>query len=75
MAAETIELVVFELGGVRYGADLTQVIRLDFFDPGSSVGAPLGKPREGTRALMINAGDGRDCVWRSTPSTGYAACR
>ena len=59
-AAETIELVVFELGGVRYGADLTQVIRLDFFDPGSSVGAPLGKPKEGTRALIINAGDGRD---------------
>src|SRR4051812_41070449 len=34
--------------------------RLDFFDPGSSVGAPLGKPREGNRALMINAGDGRE---------------
>ncbi len=59
-AEETVDLVVFELGGVRYGADLSQVIRLDFFDAQSSVGAPLGPAREGTRALMIDAGDGRD---------------
>ena len=59
-ADENIELVVFELGGVRYGADLSQVVRLDFYDPASSVGAPLGPPRQGKKALMIDAGDGRD---------------
>lgn len=57
---ENIDLVVFELGGVRYGADLSQVIRLDFYDAATSVGAPLGAPRLGTKALMIDAGDGRD---------------
>lgn len=59
-AADNIELVVFELGGVRYGADLSQVVRLDFFDAKTSVGAPLGAPALGAKALVIDAGDGRD---------------
>ena len=59
-AATNIDLVVFELAGVRYGADLSQVIRLDVYDAASSVGSPLGPAREGTKALMIDAGDGRE---------------
>jgi chemotaxis signal transduction protein len=57
---ENIDLVVFELAGIRYGADLSQVIRLDFFDEKSSVGQPLGAPSVGAKALMIDAGDGRE---------------
>jgi len=57
---ESINLVIFELAGTRYAADLSQVIRLDFFDAASSVGAPLGPAQTGTRALMIDAQDGRD---------------
>ena len=59
-AAENVDLVLFELGGVRYGADLSQVVRLDFFDAKTSVGAPLGSARAGNKALVIDAGDGRD---------------
>lgn len=58
--ANNISLVVFELAGTRYAADLTQVIRLDFFDPACSVGAPLGPAHSGTKCLMIEAQDGRD---------------
>jgi chemotaxis signal transduction protein len=58
--SENIDLVVFELDGIRYGADLSQVVRLDFFDSANSVGAPLGRPRSGLKALVINAEDGRD---------------
>ena len=60
LEAERINLVIFELGGTRYAADLTQVIRLDFYDPASSVGVPLGPPRSGLKCLMIDAEDGRD---------------
>ena len=57
---EEVNLVVFELAGTRYAADLTQVVRLDFFDSACSVGSPLGAPRQGGKCLMIDAGDGRD---------------
>ena len=60
MSEGAIDLVVFELGGVRYGADLSQVVRLDFYNSAHSVGAPLGPPRDGGKALVIDAGDGRD---------------
>ena len=56
---ECINLVIFDLGGVRYGADLSDVIKLDFYDPSCSVGAPLGSPRLGDRCLMIDAQDGK----------------
>lgn len=58
---ETVNLVIFELAGTRYAADLSQVIRLDFFDPATSVGAPLGPVRGGNKALLIDARD--ECVW------------
>ncbi len=55
-----IALVIFELAGTRYAADLSQVIRLDFYDSRCSVGVPLGPPRNGDKCLMIDAQDGRD---------------
>ncbi len=57
---ECISLVVFELAGVRYAADLAQVIRLDYFEPSCSVGSPLGVPRSGLKCLVIDAQDDRD---------------
>jgi hypothetical protein len=57
---ESLNLVVFELAGTRYAADLTQVVRFDFYDSSCSVGVPLGPPRIGSKCLMIDAQDGRD---------------
>ncbi|MDX2015279.1 MAG: Frizzy aggregation protein FrzB [Myxococcaceae bacterium] len=48
-----VDIVVFEIGGLRYGADMTQVRRIDRLEPDASVGAPLGKPFEGRRALVF----------------------
>ena len=56
---DTVSLVLFEVAGARYAADLSQVVRLDFFDPACSVGTPLGAPRDGTKCLLIDAQDGR----------------
>lgn len=58
--ADQVSLVIFDIGGARYAADLSQVIRLDFYDARSSVGAPLGPCRDGTKCLMIDAQDGKD---------------
>lgn len=55
---DQVSLVVFDVGGARYAADLSQVIRLDFFNEACSVGTPLGPPRDGTKCLMIDARDG-----------------
>lgn len=57
---EEIELVVFEVSGTRYAADLGQVRRIDLDDPTESVGAPLGKPARGHRALVFDVGDGHE---------------
>ena len=48
---DQVSLVEFEIAGARYAADLSQVIRLDFFNEACSVGTPLGPPRDGTKAL------------------------
>ena len=55
-----IELVIFEVGGSRYGADLTQVVRIDRKEPESSVGQPLGPPDQGSRSLVFRGGDGEE---------------
>ncbi len=49
----SIDLVLFEIGGVRYAADLTQVRRIGQIEYEQSVGYPLGKPSLGTRALVF----------------------
>ncbi|MBE2250924.1 MAG: chemotaxis protein CheW [Myxococcus sp.] len=50
---EVVEIVLFDIAGTRYGADMTQVRRIGRHDETESVGAPLGKPTEGRRALIF----------------------
>ena len=54
---EQIDLVVFAVNGTRSAADLTQVRRIDVDEPTESIGAPLGPPLLGHRALVFSAGD------------------
>jgi|APLak6261679142_1056127.scaffolds.fasta_scaffold00011_55 chemotaxis signal transduction protein len=55
-----IDLVVFEVGGSRFAADLTQVRRIDIDEPTESVGHPLGAPLKGSRALVFGVGRGHE---------------
>ncbi len=55
-----IDLVLFEIAGSCYAADLTQVRRIDVDDPTESVGAPFGKPVVGRRALVFGGSGGLD---------------
>jgi chemotaxis signal transduction protein len=50
---EHVDLVVFEIAGHRYAADMTQVRRIDRLEADASVGTPLGPPVEGRRALVF----------------------
>lgn len=51
----TVELVLFDVDGTRYGVDMTQVLRIDRHVASESVGTPLGRPREGRRALIFSS--------------------
>lgn len=53
MIEALVDVVLFEIAGVRYGADLAQVRRVDHDDPTESVGFPLGRPVDGKRALVF----------------------
>jgi hypothetical protein len=55
-----VDLVIFEVGETRFAADLTQVVRIDRKEGDSTVGYPLGKPREGHRALVFNSKSGEE---------------
>lgn len=57
-AVEQVELVVFDVGGARFAADLGQVRRIDLDEPSESVGHPLGPPARGTRALVFEVAAG-----------------
>lgn len=52
-AIDTVEIVLFDIAGTRYGADMTQVRRIGRHDETDSVGAPLGAPLEGRRAIIF----------------------
>jgi hypothetical protein len=54
----TVDILVFEVAGVRFAADASQVVRIDRPIEEPSVGAPLGVPASGSRALVFRAGDG-----------------
>jgi chemotaxis signal transduction protein len=58
---EAVDVVLFEIAGVRYGADLTQVRRVDLDDPTESVGFPLGRPAVGRRALVFGGEGHTEC--------------
>ncbi len=57
VAVEQIDLVVFAVNGTRYAVDLTQVRRIDIDEPNESIGAPLGPPLIGNRALVFSTGE------------------
>ena len=61
MIDEAVDVVLFEIAGVRYGADLAQVRRVDVDEPTESVGFPLGRPHEGRRALVFHPEDSPEC--------------
>jgi hypothetical protein len=48
------EVLLFEIGGVRYGADLTQVRRIDRPRGPPTVGTILGTPAVPIRALVFD---------------------
>jgi hypothetical protein len=54
----TVDLLIFEVSGVRYGADASQVLRIDRPVDAESVGAPLGKCKHGNRALLFRDPEG-----------------
>jgi hypothetical protein len=51
---EQVELLIFEVAGVRYGADASSVLRIDRAGETEEVGSPLGKPDKGGRALIFS---------------------
>lgn len=56
----TVEIVLFDIGGNRYGADMTQVRRIGRADEHDSVGTPLGAPFSGRRALIFSPNEGHE---------------
>ncbi|PZR17321.1 MAG: Frizzy aggregation protein FrzB [Archangium gephyra] len=52
-----VDLVLFEVAGIRYAADLGQVRRIDIDEPTESIGHPLGPPARGNRALVFSVAD------------------
>jgi hypothetical protein len=54
----TVDILIFEIAGVRYGADATQIVRIDRPAEEASVGAPLGEPKHSHRALIFNTPGG-----------------
>lgn len=51
---ETVDLVLFEIAGIRYATELSAVRRIGLVEADSSVGYPLGKPSIGKRALVFH---------------------
>lgn len=56
-AVTHVDLVIFEVAGIRYAADLSQVRRIDIDEPNESIGQPLGPPARGNRALVFAMAD------------------
>lgn len=57
---DAVDLVVFRVAGTRYAADLAQVRRVDVPEQAESVGAPLGDPQHGRRALVFESQPGTE---------------
>ena len=56
---ETIDLVLYEIAGIQYASDLSQVHRIGTVEEHQSVGFPLGKPAIGKRALVFTVTDSK----------------
>lgn len=52
-----VELLLFEVGGQRYGADASQVLRIDRAASNAVTWASLGTPKSGQRALVFRGAD------------------
>lgn len=55
-----IDLVLFEVGGRTFGADVADVSRVAHLEPGLARVERLGLPRKGRRALVVRGG-ASDC--------------
>ena len=53
-----VELMIFEVGGNRYGVDASQVIRVDRARGDAVRVEALGKPARGLRALVFETEEG-----------------
>lgn len=53
--AQTIELLLFEVAGVRYGAELSQVRAIAAPEQALLAAPALGTPAQGRRALVFDA--------------------
>lgn len=54
VGAETVELMLFEVAGVRYGAELAQVRSVTTPDPTLECARPLGQPLGTRRAIAFS---------------------
>jgi chemotaxis signal transduction protein len=63
-AAPQVDLLLFRIGASRFGADASQVIRIERAGFRARLVDALGMPDEGTRALVFQAPSGEDqlCV-------------
>jgi chemotaxis signal transduction protein len=59
-AVEAVDIVVFDIAGTRYGADLSQVRRIDHDEFAPDIGPVLGQPRAGLRTLVFQAEGGEE---------------
>jgi hypothetical protein len=55
-----VDLMIFEVAGDHFGVDLTQVLRIDTDQSVASIGAPLGVPRVGRRAMVFRSSEGAE---------------
>ncbi len=58
ITAAEVEILLFEVGGSRYGADAAQVLRVDQPRPGIRSVVALGAARDGARALIFESPTG-----------------
>ncbi len=54
-AAAEVELLFFQIGGVRYGADAAEILRVDRAEEGSRTVAPMGSARDAARVLVFQS--------------------
>lgn len=59
-AVEAVDIVVFDIAGVRFGADLTQVRRIDHDEFAPDIGPVLGQCHAGLRTLVFQQDGGEE---------------
>jgi chemotaxis signal transduction protein len=57
-AVDEIDILFFEIGGQVYGADASQVLRIDRALPGDLALPELGELKSGARALVFDTSQG-----------------